>query len=162
MVGDDGPTHHGVFDISFFRIIPNLVLMAPKDENELRHMLYMALRHNGPIALRYPRSAGKGVPLDEPLQELPLGKAEVMREGKDVTLIGIGPLVYECLSAAQELRRRGIEAAVINLRFITPLDRELILHYARLTKNIVTIEDHVLKGGMGSAILELLEDEVLN
>ena len=162
VVGDDGPTHHGVFDISFFRIIPNLVLMAPKDENELRHMLYTALRHNGPIALRYPRSAGKGVPLDEPLQELPLGKAEVMREGKDVTLIGIGPLVYECLSAAQELRRRGIEAAVINLRFITPLDRELILHYARLTKNIVTIEDHVLKGGMGSAILELLEDEGLN
>lgn len=159
VVGDDGPTHHGVFDISFFRIIPNLVLMAPKDENELRHMLYTAIQHDGPVALRYPRSVGQGVSLEEPLRELPLGKAEVLREGKDVTLIGIGPMVHICLSAAQELRHRGIDAAVINLRFISPLDRELILHYARLTKHFVTIEDHVLKGGMGSAILELLEEE---
>ncbi|WP_407308336.1 1-deoxy-D-xylulose-5-phosphate synthase [Desulfosporosinus sp. SB140] len=159
VVGDDGPTHHGVFDISFFRIIPNLVFMAPKDENELRHMLYTAIQQDGPVAIRYPRSAGQGVSMEEPLQKLPLGKAEVLRDGKDVALIGIGPMVQLCLSAAQELRHRGIDAAVINLRFITPLDRELLLHYARLTKRFVTVEDHVLKGGMGSAILELLEEE---
>jgi 1-deoxy-D-xylulose-5-phosphate synthase len=159
VVGDDGPTHHGVFDISFLRIIPNLILMAPKDENELRHMLYTAIQHDGPVALRYPRSVGQGVSLEEPLRELPIGKADVLRKGTDVTLVGIGPMVHICISAAQELRHRGIEAAVINLRYITPLDRETILYYARLTKRIVTIEDHVLKGGMGSAILELLEEE---
>lgn len=159
IVGDDGPTHHGVFDISFFRIIPNLVIMAPKDENELRHMLYTALQYNGPVALRYPRSVGLGVKLDETLKEIPLGKAEVLRQGKDVTLIGIGPITHVCLQAAQELRHRGVDAAVINLRYINPLDRELLVHYARLTKRFITIEDQVLKGGMGSAVLELLEEE---
>lgn len=162
VVGDDGPTHHGVFDISIFRIIPNLIFMAPKDENELRHMLYTALQHHGPVALRYPRSVGQGVSMDEPLKEIPIGKAEVMREGKDVTIIGIGPIVNTCLQAAQELRHRGVEAAVINLRFISPLDREVLSHYARLTKKIITVEDHILKGGMGSAILELLEEEGIN
>src|SRR5665648_449193 len=159
VVGDDGPTHHGVFDISFFRIIPNLIFMAPKDENELQHMLYTALQHCGPVALRYPRSVGQGVTMDETLKEIPIGKAEVLREGKDVTLIGIGPMANTCLQAAQELRKHGVDAAVINLRFISPLDRVLILHYARLTKKIVTVEDHILKGSMGSAILELLDEE---
>lgn len=159
VVGDDGPTHHGVFDISIFRIIPNLIFMAPKDENELRHMLYTALQHCGPVALRYPRSVGQGVTIDQSLKEIPIGKAEVMREGRDVTLIGVGPMVHICLQAAQELRHRGVDAAVINLRYINPLDRELLSRYARLTKKIITIEDHVLKGGMGSAILELLEEE---
>ncbi len=161
VVGDDGPTHHGVFDISIFRIIPNLIFMAPKDENELRHMLYTALQHNGPVALRYPRSVGQGVTMDEPLEEIPIGKAEVLLEGRDVTLIGIGPMVNTCLMAAKELRYRGVEAAVINLRYINPLDRELLLHYARLSKKMITIEDHTLKGGMGSAVLELLEEEGL-
>lgn len=159
VVGDDGPTHHGVFDISFFRIMPNLVIMAPKDENELRHMLYTALQHCGPVALRYPRSVGHGVKLDETLMNIPIGKAEVLRQGKDVTLIGIGPIVNLCLLAAQELRHSGVDAAVINLRYVNPLDRELLIHYARLTKHFITIEDQVLKGGMGSAILELLEEE---
>ncbi|HUS89096.1 MAG TPA: 1-deoxy-D-xylulose-5-phosphate synthase [Desulfosporosinus sp.] len=159
VVGDDGPTHHGVFDISIFRIIPNLIFMAPKDENELRHMLYTALQHCGPVALRYPRSVGQGVTMDVTLKEIPIGKAEVMRVGRDVTLIGVGPMVNTCLLAAQELRHRGVDAAVINLRYINPLDRELLSHYARLTKKIITIEDHILKGGMGSAILELLEEE---
>ncbi|HEY8909755.1 MAG TPA: 1-deoxy-D-xylulose-5-phosphate synthase [Desulfosporosinus sp.] len=158
VVGDDGPTHHGVFDISFFRIIPNLVFMAPKDENELRHMLYTALKHCGPVAMRYPRSAGQGVKLDETLKEIPIGKAEVLRDGSDVTLIAVGPMAYTCLLAANELRHRGVDAAVINLRFINPLDRELLLQYARITKHFITIEDNVLKGGMGSAILELLEE----
>ncbi|MBC2722375.1 1-deoxy-D-xylulose-5-phosphate synthase [Desulfosporosinus sp.] len=162
VVGDDGPTHHGVFDISFFRIIPNLVLMAPKDENELRHMLYTALKHNGPIALRYPRSAGQGLTSEETLTEIPIGKAEVLRDGRDVTLIGIGPMVRTCLLAAQELRHLGIDAAVINLRYISPLDRNTLSHYAKLTTKIITIEDHSLKGGMGSAILEFLEEEGIN
>ncbi|MDR3541870.1 MAG: 1-deoxy-D-xylulose-5-phosphate synthase [Desulfosporosinus sp.] len=159
VVGDDGPTHHGVFDISFFRIIPNLIFMAPKDENELRHMLFTALQQNGPVAVRYPRSAGQGVKLDETFKEIPIGKAEVLRDGRDLTLIAAGSMVHTCLLAAQELRHSGVEAAVINLRFINPLDRELLSHYARLTKHFITIEDHVLKGGLGSAILELLEEE---
>ena len=159
VVGDDGPTHHGVFDISMFRIIPNLIFMAPKDENELRHMLYTALQQSGPVALRYPRSVGQGVTLDETLKLLTIGKAEVLRDGRDVTLIGVGPLVQICLLAAQELRHQGVEAAVINLRYINPLDREVLAHYARLTKKIITVEDHSLKGGMGSSILEFLEEE---
>ena len=159
VVGDDGPTHHGVFDISFLRIIPNLIFMAPKDENELSNMLYTALRHRGPVALRYPRAFGQGVKLDETFREIPIGKAEVLREGKDVTLIGVGPMVNTCLLAAQELDHLGVQAAVINLRYINPLDRDLLGHYARLTKHIITVEDQVLKGGMGSSILELLEDE---
>jgi len=162
VVGDDGPTHHGVFDISFFRIIPNLIMMAPKDENELRHMLYTALKYHGPVALRYPRSVGQGVMLDEKLTEIPIGKAEVLRDGRDVTLIGLGPMVHICLLAAQELSHHGVDAAVINLRYINPLDRKLLLHYAKLTKKIITIEDHSLKGGMGSAILEFLEEEGIN
>ncbi|AHF07373.1 1-deoxy-D-xylulose-5-phosphate synthase [Desulfitobacterium metallireducens] len=158
VVGDDGPTHHGVFDISFLRIIPNLTFMAPKDENELQHMLYTALCQDGPVALRYPRSVGQGIPLDEELKELPIGKAEVLRKGKDVTLIGIGPMVYTCMAAANELQVRGVEATVLNLRFLNPLDKDTLLYYARLTKRIVTIEDHMLAGGMGSAILEILAD----
>lgn len=161
VVGDDGPTHHGVFDMSFLRVIPNLIFMAPKDENELRHMLNTALKLEGPVALRYPRSVGQGVDQDEELKELPVGKAEVLREGKDVTLIGIGPMVYTCLAAAQELRQRGVEATVINLRFINPIDRETILRYARMTKRLITVEDHTLAGGMGSAVLEVLSDEGL-
>lgn len=162
VVGDDGPTHHGVFDISIFRIIPNLVFMAPKDENELQHMLFTALKYCGPVALRYPRSAGQGVPMDKTLKEIPIGKAEILREGSDVTLIGVGPMVHTCLLAAQKLSDRGVEAAVINLRYINPLDREVLSHYAKLTKKIITIEDNVLKGGMGSAILEFLEEEGIN
>lgn len=159
VVGDDGPTHHGIFDIAIFRVIPNLIFMAPKDENELRHMLYTALKQSGPVALRYPRSVGQGVTMDETLEEIPLGKGEVLRKGRDVTLIGVGPLVYTCLQAARELRYLGVEATVLNLRYITPLDRELIVYYARLTGKIITVEDHVLKGGVGSAVLELLEEE---
>ena len=161
VVGDDGPTHHGVFDISFFRAIPNLTFMAPKDENELRHMLYTALKLEGPIALRYPRSVGQGVEMEK-LKELPVGKAEVLQEGKDLTIIGVGPIVYTCLAAAAELRQRGVEATVINLRYINPLDKETILRYARLTKRIITVEDHMLAGGMGSAVLEVLADEGLD
>jgi 1-deoxy-D-xylulose-5-phosphate synthase len=161
VVGDDGPTHHGVFDMTFMRVIPNLTFMAPKDENELRHMLNTALKLDGPVALRYPRSVGQGVDLSGELQDLPIGKAEVIREGKDLAIIAVGPMVYTCLAAAQELRHRGIEATVINLRFLNPIDRETIIRFARMTKRIITVEDHMLAGGMGSTVLEILSDEGL-
>jgi 1-deoxy-D-xylulose-5-phosphate synthase len=121
-------------------------------------MLNTALKLEGPVAIRYPRSVGLGVELTEELKELPVGKAEVLREGKDLTLIGIGPMVNTCIAAAQELHHRGVEATVINLRFLNPLDRETILRYARMTKHIITVEDHMLAGGMGSSVLETLAD----
>jgi len=157
VVGEDGPTHHGIFDISFLRAIPNLTIMAPKDENELRHMLHTAFTFDNPVAIRYPRSAGYGVKMDEKPVLLAKGKAELLRTGNDLTLIGFGPVVYMCLEAANELQLKGIKAGVVNLRYINPLDRELIIREAGKTGKIVTVEDHILQGGMGSAILELLE-----
>jgi len=159
VVGEDGPTHHGVFDISFFRAIPNLTIMAPKDESELRHMINTAFTYDHPVAVRYPRSNGFGVKIDDELQVLEKGKAELLREGKDITLIGFGPLVYMCLEAAENLQKKGIEASVVNLRFINPLDRDTIISQLNISKKVVTVEDHILPGGMGSAILELLELE---
>lgn len=159
VVGEDGPTHHGVFDISFLRAIPNITIMAPKDENELRHMINTAFTFDNPVAIRYPRSVGLGVPTDDELKVLEKGKAELLREGKDITLIGFGPMVYMCLQAAQELQLKGIEAGVVSLRFINPIDRDMIIQQSTISKRMVTIEDHILPGGMGSAILELLELE---
>lgn len=161
IVGEDGPTHHGTFDISFFRAIPNLTLMAPKDENELRHMIRTAFTFDNPVAVRYPRSTGYGVKLDDKLTVLPKGKAELLREGKDITLIGFGPVVYMCLEAANELQLKGIKASVVNLRYINPLDRDMIIGQAKETGKIVTVEDHIIHGGMGSAVLELIEMEGL-
>ncbi len=157
VVGDDGPTHHGVFDISFLRHIPNMAIMAPKDENELRHMLKTAVEHNGPIALRYPRACGEGVQLDARLVKLPFGKAEVIKDGKDITLLGAGPMANLCCEAAAVLAEQGVLAAVINARFIKPLDEERIVYYARRTGKVVTVEDNVLAGGFGSAVLEVLD-----
>jgi 1-deoxy-D-xylulose-5-phosphate synthase len=156
VVGDDGPTHHGVFDLSFLRFIPNLVLMSPKDENELQHMLYTAIRHKGPAALRYPRGAGEGVELSDSLSEIPIGKGELLREGKDILLLPVGNRVYPALEAASGLEKVGIDAAVINPRFIKPLDNELIIEWAEKTGRVVTVEDSARMGGFGSAILELL------
>jgi len=155
LVGDDGPTHHGVFDFSFLRFIPNLVIMAPKDENELRHMLHTAILHPGPAAVRYPRGNGEGVSLDEVLQRLPLGRGELLREGEDILLLPVGNRVAAALEAAAGLEKLGMEAAVINPRFIRPLDEELICEWARRTGKVITIEDNVKKGGFGSAVLEL-------
>ncbi|MDD3617876.1 MAG: 1-deoxy-D-xylulose-5-phosphate synthase [Desulfobulbaceae bacterium] len=158
VVGDDGPTHHGVFDLSFLRFIPNLVVMAPKDENELQHMLHTAVYHTGPIALRYPRGAGEGVQLDKELKKLAIGKGELLREGRDVLLLPVGNRVYPALAAAEGLMKLGIEAAVINPRFVKPLDNELIGFWAEKTGRIVTIEDNVKKGGFGSAVLQMLSE----
>ncbi|BDD87519.1 1-deoxy-D-xylulose-5-phosphate synthase [Desulfofustis limnaeus] len=156
VVGADGPTHHGVFDLSFLRIIPNMVLMAPKDEEELRHMLFTAIGHQGPSALRYPRGIGEQVALTEELASLPIGKGELLRSGDDITLLPVGNRVHPALRAAAGLEKLGIQAAVINPRFIKPLDKDLICQWAERTGRVVTIEDNVRQGGFGSAVLELL------
>jgi 1-deoxy-D-xylulose-5-phosphate synthase len=156
VVGDDGPTHHGAYDLSFLRFIPNLVLMAPKDENEMQHMLYTAIQYNGPAALRYPRGTGEGVELSENLCEITIGKGELLRQGKDILLLPIGNRVYPALEAAHGLEKVGIDAAVINPRFIKPLDNELIIEWAEKTGRVVTVEDNARMGGFGSAVLELL------
>ncbi len=156
IVGEDGATHQGLFDLSYLRNLPHLVMMAPKDENELRHMLKTAIGCGFPVSIRYPRGKGVGVPLDNEILTLPLGKGEVLREGSDLSMIAVGCTVYPALKAAQKLAEEGIEAKVINARFIKPLDAELILSTAAAVKKILTIEENVLDGGFGSAVLELL------
>jgi 1-deoxy-D-xylulose-5-phosphate synthase len=156
VVGADGPTHHGVFDLSFLRIIPNLIMMAPKDEGELQHMIFTAINHHGPSALRYPRGVGENVVLADELRVLEIGRGELLRTGNDITLLPIGNRVHPALRAAAGLEKLGIQAAVINPRFIKPLDRELICDWAAQTGRVVTIEDNVRQGGFGSAVLELL------
>ncbi len=158
LVGDDGPTHHGVFDLSYLRMIPNMVVMAPKDENELQHMLYTAVKHNGPAAVRYPRGNGVGVSLDWQLKELEIGKAEELTSGNDVAIWAIGHHVHTALLAAEELERQGIKATVVNARFVKPLDTELLESTAKTCGKVVTIEENALMGGFGSAILEELSN----
>jgi len=157
LVGDDGPTHHGAFDLSFLRAVPNLVLMSPKDENELAAMVRTAIDYDeGPIAVRYPRGAGLGVRMDYQPAALPIGRAEVLREGEDVTLVAVGTATQLAVLAAQRLDGEGIGSTVVNARFIKPLDAETILDAARRTGRVVTIEENVVSGGFGSAVLELL------
>lgn len=159
LVGDDGPTHHGVFDLSFLRHIPNMVLMAPKDENELQHMLKTAIDHPGPVALRYPRGNGIGTLLDEEFQALPVGRGEVLREGADLLLIAIGSTTQAAVQAAERLAQEDIHATVINARFVKPLDEDLLLKWARKTGRVITIEENVLQGGFGSAVLEMFQEQ---
>jgi 1-deoxy-D-xylulose-5-phosphate synthase len=159
LVGEDGPTHHGVFDLSYLRHIPNMTVMAPKDENELRHMLKTALHHKGPVAVRYPRGRGQGVPLDEPPRALPVGRGELLREGDDAVLVAIGHPVAAACRAAELLEEEGLRVAVINARFVKPLDKDLILDWVERTGLLVTIEENALQGGFGSAVLECLADE---
>ena len=157
IVGEDGPTHHGLFDLSYLRCLPNMVLMAPKDENELRRMLATAVAHPGPIALRYPRGSGTGVSLDLTIDPLPIGNAEVLGEGKDILILAIGRCVEDALTAAKELRdHHGIAATVVNGRFVKPLDSDLIVELAAQIPRIITIEENVLPGGFGSAVLEAI------
>jgi len=157
LVGEDGPTHHGAFDLSYLRIIPNMVVMAPKDEAELRDMMLTAVAYDGgPIALRYPRSAGVGADLSVPPRYLEIGKGEVLREGKDLVFLAVGRMVGEALRAAEILAAAGIEAGVVNARFVKPLDEDLLVALARRYPRIVTVEDNVAAGGFGSAVLEAL------
>jgi 1-deoxy-D-xylulose-5-phosphate synthase len=159
VVGSDGPTHHGVFDLSYLRHLPNMTLMAPKNENELQHMLLTAVECNGPAAIRYPRGNGYGVPLDQALRSLAIGKGERLREGEDGAILAVGAMVYPALDAAEILAKEGISLTVVNARFIKPLDRELILSLAAATGRLITIEENALQGGFGTAVLELLETE---
>lgn len=159
IVGEDGKTHQGVFDLSFLRNIPGLTLASPKDENELQHLLFTAVRAGGPIAIRYPRGAGRGVKRDVNLTQLPIGCGEILREGRDMSILAIGASVYEAMEAAESLSLRGIQCTVANARFVKPLDRELILDLAGRTGFILTVEENVLAGGFGSAVLELLTEE---
>lgn len=156
--GDDGPTHHGLFDISYLRGIPDIVLMAPKDEDELADMMKTGLEVSGPSAIRYPRGAVAGVGCKAEPISLPLGKAEVLADGSDVAILGLGPLTSMARELAERLERDGYSAAVINPRFVKPLDRDLLAEYARRVAAFVTFEDHVKMGGFGSAVLEALED----
>ena len=159
IVGEDGPTHHGLFDLSYLRSMPNMVVMAPKDENELQHMLKTAVDHDGPAAVRYPRGNVIGVKLDDELRSLEIGKGELLRPGKDLAIVAIGSTVQSAIEAAERLVSEGIEAAVINARFVKPLDRELIMTWARKTGRVITVEENTLQGGFGSAVLEMFEEE---
>lgn len=158
IVGEDGATHHGLFDISFLRSLPNMVVMAPKDENELRRMLATALNHNGPIAFRYPRGSGLGVSLEKEIRPLPFGKAEVLREGEDILILAVGHSVSEALAAHETLAEAGIAATLVNCRFIKPLDMDLIASLVRKIPRVITVEENVRQGGFGGAVLEGLND----
>jgi 1-deoxy-D-xylulose-5-phosphate synthase len=155
---DDGPTHHGLFDISYLRSLPNIVHMVPKDEDELADMMYTAMLHDGPVAIRYPRGAGPGVPVKAQPRALEIGVAEVIEDGHDVAIFGLGAMLPEAVRLAAMLRRVGLSAAVVNARFAKPIDRECVAEYARRCGLLVTLEDHVLAGGFGSAVLEALSE----
>jgi 1-deoxy-D-xylulose-5-phosphate synthase len=158
IVGEDGPTHHGLFDLTYLRSLPNMTVMAPKDENELRHMLLTAIKHHGPIALRYPRGCGVGIPMEDKIHTLPIGKGEVLTRGTDVVILAIGTTVTVALEAAKQLEDESISATVVNSRFVKPLDTELIIRLATEIPFILTVEENVLHGGFGSAVLECLAD----
>lgn len=159
LVGADGATHHGAFDLSYLRTMPGMVIMAPKDENELRNMLYTAVNYEGPAAVRYPRGEGIGVPLDEDFTELEIGRAEIVRDGGSIAILAVGTMVSVACKTAELLLKRGINCTVVNMRFIKPLDKECILQMADKMEAIVTMEENVLNGGFGSAVVELLADE---
>ncbi|MBV8437713.1 MAG: 1-deoxy-D-xylulose-5-phosphate synthase [Silvibacterium sp.] len=156
--GDDGATHHGLFDISYLRGIPNIIHMVPKDEDELADMLYTAMLHDGPAAVRYPRGTGPGATMKAHPAALPIGKAEVVRDGEQFAIFGLGALLPMAVELSDNLDQLGYSAAVINPRFVKPLDRELLASYAKHVTAIVTFEDHVLMGGFGSAVLEALSE----
>ena len=158
VVGEDGPTHHGLFDFSYLRCMPKMTVMAPKDENELLRMLVTAVNHDGPVAFRYPRGIGKGVRLENNPESLEIGRAEVVEQGDDILIIAIGKSVCEAEKASQVLKNQGIHPTVINARFVKPLDTEMIVKYALKIKKIITVEEHVLDGGFGSSVLEMLID----
>ncbi len=154
IAGADGPTHHGIYDMAYLRIFPNMICMAPKDENELRHMVKTALETGHPTSLRYPRGNGVGVAMDPELRSLPIGKGEVLREGRDAAIFAIGNEVWPAMKAAELLAKEGSDVAVINARFIKPLDDALIVRYCQPGARIITVEEGSLAGGFGSAVME--------
>ncbi len=162
IVGDDGKTHQGIFDLSYLSFMPNMIIAAPKDENELQHMLFTAVHGTHPMAIRYPRNPGLGVSLDADLHQIPVGKGELLMSGKDVAIIAIGSMVQPALAASQQLQTLGIDAAVINARFAKPLDSSLILDLATNTGKVLTVEENVLSSGFGTAVLEMLSSSGIN
>jgi len=157
IVGADGPTHHGLYDLAYLRCMPNMIIMAPKDENELRRMLLTGLYSNRPAALRYPRGSGAGVPLENPITPLPIGKGELLREGQDLLIAAVGTMVAPALELADRLQReKGLACAVINARFVKPLDEALLTHWATLCKGVITLEEGCEPGGFGAAVSEAL------
>jgi 1-deoxy-D-xylulose-5-phosphate synthase len=161
IVGEDGSTHHGLFDFSYLRHIPNLIVMAPKDEEELRHMIRTAEKCLRPIAFRFPRGKGVGVNGKEELRMIEIGKGEILKKGNDILILAIGSTVYPSLCAAKRLEKIGINAAVINSRFLKPLDEDLICEWAEKSLKVLTVEENVLQGGFGSAVLELFQESGL-
>ena len=157
LVGEDGPTHHGLFDITYLRSLPNMTVMAPKDENELRHMIYTALQQPGPTAIRYPRGKGLGVPMDPDYKIIPIGQAEILRQGKDLIVLALGSAVYPSLDAAASLEKEGLSVGVVNCRFVKPIDVRLA-DLASSTTRVLVVEENVRQGGLGGAVLELFND----
>lgn len=158
LVGEDGPTHHGLFDLAYLRSLPNMVVMAPADENELCRMLLTAVDHSGPIAIRYPRGRGVGTDIEDPIRPLDIGRAQVVHEGGDVLLLAIGRCVPESMQAARLLEKEGVAATVVNCRFVKPLDEDLLVTLAAKHTHIITVEENMRQGGFGSAVLECLHD----
>jgi 1-deoxy-D-xylulose-5-phosphate synthase len=158
IVGADGPTHNGLYDLAYLSVLPGMVVMAPKDENELRHMLATSLSVNGPAAVRYPRGNGFGVPIDSEFKHLEIGKGEILREGSDIAILALGSMVYPSLESAERLEASGLHATVINARFMKPLDQELICCLASEKRFLVTVEEGTECGGFGSAVAALLQD----
>jgi 1-deoxy-D-xylulose-5-phosphate synthase len=162
LVGDDGKTHQGIYDIAYTRGIPNLTVAAGKDENELQHLLHTAIHSARPFVLRYPRGLGLGVELDSELETLPIGKGELLSEGRDVVLLAYGSMVPVARKAAEELGAHGISCGVANARFAKPLDMDLLRAISRMAPRILTLEEHLVMGGFGSAVLEAFHAEGLD
>ena len=158
LVAEDGTTHHGAFDYAFLRHVPNMVVMAPKDENELQHMMKTSLEHNGPISVRYPRGVSLGVKMDATPQPLPIGKGELLKDGTDVAIMAIGVSVWQAMEAAKRLSEEGVSTAVVNGRFVKPIDQELVVDVAKRVRYVVTVEEGCKMGGFGSAVLETLAE----
>jgi len=162
LVGEDGPTHHGTFDISYLRLVPNMIVSACKDEKELKNLLYSSLKYGMPVAVRYPRSAVEGVEYDGDYSFIPAGKGEILKEGKDIYFIAIGSMVYPCLYVAQRLSSNGISAGVFNARFAKPVDVEKINEIAKKSKLLITVEENTICGGFGAAVLETMDGNLRN
>jgi len=158
LVGDDGPTHHGVFDIALFRSVPNLVLLQPKDEAELANMLFSAVHWQRPVMIRYPRGGGSGAPLPATYAEIPMGRAEVLQEGREVQLWALGDMIPLAKQVAQRLAAQGLQAGIVNPRFIVPLDRDLLSRHATTARCVATFENGVVMGGFGSRVTEALTE----
>ncbi len=160
LVGEDGATHHGVFDLSYLAAVPNLVIAAPSDEKELRDMLYSSTIWNKPVAIRYPRGQVQGIEFKEEFNELKIGKGEIITDGSDITIMALGSMVYPAVRAARKLEKDGISAGVLNLRFAKPLDEELIINTAVSTKKVLIVEENVIIGGVGERILRILPEGI--